>query len=242
MIYGFIYLVENLVNGKMYVGQTTSSSKRESAHLCGTSQCPAINAAVNKYGRDSFDFVLLEACSSIEQSNDREIYWINTLNTLAPYGYNIRDGGEAGGNLPQEVKDKISQTKKEKSYKHTEETKRKIGEASKGNKHASGYRHTEETKNKIRKAAKGREFSDEHKENLRLAAIGRTHSKKTKEKLRNINKGKTLSQEVKEKISKAHKGRKCWYVGLPKERHPRFGKIHSEETKLKISLSKRKKR
>ena len=63
----------------------------------------------------------------------------------------------------------------------SEETRKKISEASKGNKYALGYKHSEEAKNKIAEAMKGE---------------------------KNPNYGKRYSEEHKKKLSEAHKG-KC---------------------------------
>lgn len=49
----------------------------------------------NKYGEDTFAFSVLEQCVQAKL-NDREIYWIAELNTIAPNGMNLRDGGNVG--------------------------------------------------------------------------------------------------------------------------------------------------
>ncbi len=80
-------------------------------------------------------------------------------------------------------------------YVFTEEHRRKIGEAHKGNKHGLGYRHTEEHKEKVSKRMEGegnpnygKTFSKEYKENLSKAQKGRKHSEKTKQKMREARK------------------------------------------------------
>jgi len=234
---GFIYIVENRFNQKLYVGQTTDLSKREEAHLYGYSRCPALNNAIKKYDKENFDFVILERCSSQEDLNEREIYWIRELNTVAPNGYNLKEGGQCGGKLSEETKEKISNSNLGST--HTREAKRKISEASKGNNHALGYKHTEEARVRISQALKGRKFSDEHRRKLSLSNTGKSPSESALKKMSMVQKGKTIPQEVREKISKSLKGRKAWFSELPKEQHPRFGKRHSEETKRKISLSKK---
>ena len=54
----------------------------------------------------------------------------------------------------------------------SEEHKKKVSEASKGNKRALGYRHTDETRKKIREARKGKNRSDETKKKIGEAAKG----------------------------------------------------------------------
>lgn len=52
---------------------------------------------MRKYGVENFIIEQLEECS-IEESSDREIYWIDKLNTLAKNktGYNVTLGGDGG--------------------------------------------------------------------------------------------------------------------------------------------------
>lgn len=52
-------------------------------------------------------------------------------------------------------------------------------------------------------------------------------------------KGKFVSEQSKQKNSESHKGQKPWNKGLPKELDPRTGTHRSEETKAKISNSKK---
>ena len=47
---------------------------------------------MNKYGIDKFSFEIIEECDR-EILDERERYWIKTLNTLEPNGYNILNGG-----------------------------------------------------------------------------------------------------------------------------------------------------
>ena len=61
-----------------------------------------------------------------------------------------------GKPLPDDAKKKIGA--KHKGRLHTEETKKKISEANKGNKYALGYCHTEEIKKKISEAEKGKHW------------------------------------------------------------------------------------
>ena len=67
---------------------------------------------------------------------------------------------KSGKKLSEETKQKMSEAKKGEKHPfygqhHSEETKRKMSEAAKGNKNMLGKHHTEETKRKIRNFSKG---------------------------------------------------------------------------------------
>ena len=62
----------------------------------------------------------------------------------------------------------------------SEEHKKKVSEASKGNKHALGYRHSKETRKKISDAHKGKYRSDETKKKIAEASKGNKNVRGTR--------------------------------------------------------------
>ena len=97
-----IYCITNLVNGKKYVGQSTNIENRWKMHQVAATRKSfygydyPLYAALRKYGVESFKFEVLEECSQ-ERLDDREIYWIDRLETFpvsAGKGYNIIRGGK----------------------------------------------------------------------------------------------------------------------------------------------------
>jgi hypothetical protein len=68
-------------------------------------------------------------------------------------------------------------------FKHSEETKRKIGLASLGNQHAKGYHHTKEAKQRISEAAKGNRYSLGRIPWNKGIKVGCTISKKSRERI-----------------------------------------------------------
>lgn len=107
MYEGYIYCITNKVNGKKYIGQTkTDISTRWRGHKSDVTnpnaQKFAIHLAMQKYGIDNFDIQQIEELenSEIEELsnilNDKEKYYINFFQTIAPNGYNLTEGGESG--------------------------------------------------------------------------------------------------------------------------------------------------
>ena len=188
---GVIYLRTNKINGKKYVGQATNLKVRQRDWNCLTQPYAgtAINAARAKYGLDAFDFEILKECDD-DELDYWEKYYIKELNTKAPYGYNLTDGGEGmtGYTHSEETRKKISKAKKGK--KQSEVTKKKRSEALKG------IKSSEETKKKMSEAQKG------EKNNM----YGKHHTDEAKKKMSEKQKGRKLSEETKDKISKKKKG------------------------------------
>ena len=111
---GIIYKITS-PSGKVYVGQTICSfKKRMQQHKSIYSECTLLKRAIDKYG-DEMKYEIIEDNISHEQLDEREIYWIKELNSLAPNGYNCDTGGNAYRTVCQETKDKISNAKRKSS-------------------------------------------------------------------------------------------------------------------------------
>ena len=103
---GIIYKISS-PSGKVYVGQTICSfEKRIRQHKSKTSTCTALKNAINKYS-DEMKYEIIEDNIPHKQLDEREIYWIKELNSLAPSGYNLNTGGGQFYQVTQEVKDKM---------------------------------------------------------------------------------------------------------------------------------------
>ena len=96
-----IYKIKNLINGKVYIGQSQNISQRWVAHRSRPFNSNAIQydcplyRAIRKYGFDNFSFEVLEETTK-DKLNEREIYWIAKFNSNdSIYGYNLTSGGEA---------------------------------------------------------------------------------------------------------------------------------------------------
>lgn len=95
----YIYKVTNLVNNKVYIGQTTKTIERrwqqhiyEATHK-GHGENYPLHAAMRKYGIENFIIEKLEQCQD-DDRYDRETYYINLFQSLVnQYGYNIALNG-----------------------------------------------------------------------------------------------------------------------------------------------------
>ena len=101
---GYVYKIINTENTKLYIGQTTVSlDKRWKDHLSASKQKDTkgviLYDAMKKYGVEKFSIVLLEEIEANnilelkQKLNERECYYIYSLNTLRPNGYNSTKGG-----------------------------------------------------------------------------------------------------------------------------------------------------
>lgn len=83
---------------------------------------------------------------------------------------------------------------------------------------------SDEWKKKLSEAHKGIPLSDEHRKSLSVARKGKPKSEEWKRKISESHKGLKHTEESKKRISIGHKGL------LSGEKHPMFGKHHTEET------------
>jgi group I intron endonuclease len=115
-----IYKIENLVDGKIYVGSSIELIKRKSKHFYllrkGIHDNIHLQNAYNKFGENSFVFTILEYCV-VENLIDRENYHIFTYKSNeGNYGYNLATVNEFRRNtFNQEVKVKLSKFNQEKN-------------------------------------------------------------------------------------------------------------------------------
>jgi len=96
----FIYKITNLLNGKIYIGQTVQTlEKRWKQHCKPSNGCTILKEAIKKYGIENFN--IEEICCVLEKEylDEAEKLCIKQFNCLSPNGYNIVIGGNKGPTL-----------------------------------------------------------------------------------------------------------------------------------------------
>lgn len=90
----YIYLTENLLNNKKYIGMSTRSIN-DSKNYLGSGIL--LSKAIKKYGRINFSKTILEEVNSLEELSDSEIKWIKHYNAVKSNEfYNVDHGGFGG--------------------------------------------------------------------------------------------------------------------------------------------------
>lgn len=170
-----VYKITNIINNKVYIGQTIQKLEARWKKHCGKHNgCLAISSAIKKYGKENFIIQQLDTAETMDQLNEKEIYWIAFYNsTNNKIGYNLTFGG--------------------KNAKRTEETCKRIGDSKRG------IKPSEETRKKLREARACRVFSEETKKKISDSKIGKKRSPEYCKKM--LDKKYRHSNEIKTKMS-----------------------------------------
>lgn len=199
----------NKINGKVYIGMTSMALNKRWENGRGYRSCRLFNRAIEKYGWDNFDHLILFDELTFEEACYVEAVLISKYEaTDKRKGYNIASGGN--------------------SFKHSDETKQilrdlhigkpmpdevkqKIRLSNSGeNAYWYGKTRSSETRKKISRSKTGQTVPSEIREKISdsLKAdgcywYGKHLSEEHKAKISEKNSGKVMSDDAKSKISKA---------------------------------------
>lgn len=126
LIYGRIYLLTNLVNGKRYVGQTTYSLRVRLQRHFNVAYHPGkrdfyLCRALRKYGKENFEISLLCSCGNKAELDLMEDLYIAIYGTMnSSIGYNRKRGGANG---KQSLATRLLSSQVRKGKKHSIESR-----------------------------------------------------------------------------------------------------------------------
>lgn len=119
IVMGYIYIIKNSFNDKVYIGQTKTKSiqhpwRRHKKNAKDTTQNRPIVDAMRIIGVDNFKIEMLQECSN-ELLDEMEIKAIQEHNSLHPNGYNYTAGGQGPSKQScEELKNKNSEAQKKR--------------------------------------------------------------------------------------------------------------------------------
>lgn len=236
---GGIYKIQNVVNGKCYIGSAKSFRTRFRKHknvlVKNAHHSIKLQRAWNKHGEDAFIFQPIIFC----EPKNLLFYEQQAIDAYNSYcdGYNatIKANSALGVKRSDEIKAKISVSKA--GIKLSAEHKKAISDGNKGKKRS------DETKEKIRIVNTGVKKSKSHIENMRKANLGKKYNDETKAKISASligNKralGNVLSTETKDKMSVAHKGKAQSPEWVEKRIAKRLATLAAKKLQIKEELS-----
>ena len=190
-----IYSITNLLNGKVYVGQSKDIGMRWKRHQSGIDKHMVISKAMAKHGAKSFSFSILEECPT-SRLNEREMYWIAKFGCLAPDGYNCTSGGKAATRCSLDTRQRMSMAQKGRVI--TDEARKKIAKALLGTKHGA------DSSAKKSEALK-KSWNDPLVRERRVSAMfGRKVAIETRQAIAKTNTGKKRTAETRKALSVSH--------------------------------------
>lgn len=94
MVKSYVYCIRNTLDGKCYVGKSNDPERRFKGHCKPNSSL--ISRAIHKYGKEVFEFQVVEECDTEDDAFKREVWYIAFFDCISPSGYNLDGGGEGG--------------------------------------------------------------------------------------------------------------------------------------------------
>ena len=244
-----IYVVCNVENHKVYVGQSQDLLVRKLSHFGalsrGKHRNPYLQRAYNLQGPAVFEFCILDDEVPAEQLDSRECMWIAYYNSRSPeFGYNLESGGSVNKRLSVATRLKMSLARVGRPKPPVSaETRVRMSSAARLRVRRP---FSEETKRKISNALLGKRFSAERCRRMSLAMKGKSRGPlspltraRISEALTGLVRG-PLSVERRRQLSLSSQGRPGRIpsaVTRERMRVSHLGKKLTVETRAKISAA-----
>ena len=161
-----VYIHKNKINDKVYIGITSNSPmKRWGTNGSQYKQNTHFYNAIQKYGWDNFEHLILFDDLTAQEASDKEVELIaeHKSNDMR-FGYNQTSGGEYGTEISEETRKKMSNAK--------------VGITT----WTKGVKFSDEWRRNLSVSHKGRKITEEQKAKLRITSTGNENMKKFLEK------------------------------------------------------------
>lgn len=223
-----IYIITFVADGRVYIGQTRRKrhvgavarwNDHVSTAMSGRTKTHFHNA-IRKYGKEAFSFDVLEVCDA-DQANDRERHYIAAYKSnLKEFGFNMSEGGDGGQNsMSEEVRARIAASKRGvPTGPCSPEKAKRISEA----KLAQGLRHSDETRRLIGENRKVERLSEVWKLNISAGLLKTAQYKLSTEEVLKVE--SLLPSMTDAELAKAFNvSRKMiWRIRNNRHQHPGF--------------------
>ena len=119
----YIYMLQNKINNKIYIGQTNNIARRKRQHRCvknGYKKSQYICRAISKHGFDNFNMIPFDQHNTPEEVDKSEIFWIDFFQSRnRNIGYNHAIGGKVNRGFHHTELFKKEQSKRLKALSKT---------------------------------------------------------------------------------------------------------------------------
>ena len=164
----YTYRIDNLINGKYYIGKHSSDSLDDDYMGSGT----RIKAAIAKYGIENFRKTILKTFSTSEEAFEHEAQIVTMVEVNDPMCYNIQPGGK--GRQRQFTDEEAYERALERQREYYQRNKERISEQRKEYKkeyhqrpEVKKYRKEYNQRNKERISEYQREYQEEYRRGKR---------------------------------------------------------------------------
>jgi hypothetical protein len=229
-------------SGRSYIGLTKKTMlQRWNSHVVNAKSkrgkgCTYFWNAIRKYGSEAFSHEVLQICSSLEEANTAEQFWIYTYNTTNYFrGFNIAKGGSSVPLIKYdnpEYKAKRSMVAKalwDRQEYRAKQLARTDHQA------IMASMQTPESR-----AANKSALNTPESRAKRSAILKEAYTRpEVLQRLSDVTKGRKLSAEVRANLSRIHTGKKFSLETLARMSAAHKGKTASDETRLRQSIAQK---
>ena len=107
-----VYMHKNIINDKIYIGITIQNVNKRWLNGKGYTNNDYFNKAIQKYGWENFEHIILYENLTKEEAEQKEIELIAQYKSnQREYGYNIANGGNHKGKHSEDTKKKMSKAR-----------------------------------------------------------------------------------------------------------------------------------